>query len=160
MKFDYQDDQRSTSKRILSFYAVVMLLVYAGYVVMDYMRLSRGDVFGDLTNLTPTELESAKQLGMWTIGFEVSFALLFLICSIVTVYLYHKNEDFQFIRLFTVLNIGLFLVVGLLGAGVSFIIPIPVGNLIQIVVIPTYFLVALVLYTLYTSRLMRKDKGL
>lgn len=145
---------------MVSFYAIIMLLLYIGYVVTDYVRLSRGEEFGNLTNLSEAQLASVQQLGIWTIGFEVSFALLFLIGCIVTVYLYRTNEDLQFIRVFTMVNIGLFLLVGIIGAGLSFIIPIPIGNLIQIVVIPTYFLIALVLYTVYAARVTRKDKGL
>ncbi len=158
MKLDVQNEQSAASKRVFSLYTIVMLLIYAGYVAMDTFRISRADQF--VGGLTPEELASIDQVATWVIGLEVSFAFLFLACSIITLYLFHKNEDIQLIRNYTVLNIGLFLVVGLLGAGLSFVLPVPMGNLIQIIFIPTYFLVALVLYVIYATRKMRKENEL
>lgn len=136
-----------------------MLLLYIGYVAMDTLRLNRADQFTHKA-LTPDELRSIDQVATWMIGFEVSFAILFLICSMVTIYRCIKHADTQFIRVFTVLNIGLFLVVGIAGAGLSLVLPMPIGNLLQILFIPTYFLVALVLYTVYVTRKMRKENEL
>lgn len=159
LKVERQKELSAANKKVFSLYAIVMLIIYIGYVFMNHLRVSREKQFAGEETSTEA-IDSINQATIWMIGFEVSFALLFLVCGVIYLYLYHKNDDFNLVRNYTVLNIGLFIVVALLGSGLSLVLSVKLSNLVQIVFIPTYLLVALVLYLIYTTRKKREEDAL
>lgn len=137
--------KRTIHRKLFAFYLIVMFLLYTGFIMMENNHVNKA------------ELQRVEQPNVWSVGFEVSFSILFLGAIIAVVYIYRTRKDIHLMWNFIVLHIGLFIVIGLVGGIVAYIFSLPIGNVMQILMIPAYFFIALVLYTIYEYIKLKKD---
>ena len=131
-------------------YLVLMLLFYLGYLFLDNYRLNQSVHWLSKNNLTQADVERINQIGTWTTNFEFVFIALFTIAMCISIFGYRKSiED---IKHFLVVNIILFTGITIISLVLLQVTQLPIGNLMQPIVIPTYLLGGLLIYMLWVSR--------
>ena len=144
------------------FYSILMLLFYLGYLLLENYRLNNSTHWLSKNNLTEANVESIIQLGTWTSNFEFAFLSLFTITMCISIFSYRKRKNRENIKRYLVINIILFIAITIISFVLLPFTQLPIGNLIQPIVIPTYLLGGLLIYMLWVSkkhRLVEKEKN-
>ena len=134
-------------------YFILMLLFYLGYLLLENYRLNNSAHWLSKTNLTEADVESIIQLGTWTSNFEFAFLALFMIAMCISIFGYRKN--IENIKRFLFVNIILFIGITVISFVLLQVTQLPIGNLMQPIVIPTYLLGGLLIYMLWVSKKQR-----
>ena len=135
-------------------YLILMPLFYLGYLLLEnYKRLNNSPHWLSKTNLTEADVESIIQLGTWTSNFEFAFLALFMSAMCVSIIGYRKN--IKSIKRFLFVNIILFIGITVVSFVLLQVTQLPIGNLIQPIVIPTYLLGGLLIYMVWVSKKKR-----
>ena len=131
-------------------YFILMLLFYLGYLLLENYRLNNSTHWMSKNNLTEADVESIIQLGTWTSNFEFIFIALFTIAMCICIFGYRKNRE-NIIR-FLILNTALFITITIISFVLLPFTQLPIGNLLQPIVIPTYLLGGLLIYVLWVLK--------
>ncbi|OMF11771.1 hypothetical protein BK131_20060 [Paenibacillus amylolyticus] len=132
----------------LLIYAVLMLISYSIYLFLENARLSQSQQWLSEGTLTQDDVNSISQIGRWTTISESAFLILFVIGFIFVMYQFQKKP----LKHFLIFNAALFIGVALISYVVSLASSMPIGNSVQPVIIPTFLLVALCIYTFWRTR--------
>ncbi|MFD2042963.1 hypothetical protein ACFSTA_01425 [Ornithinibacillus salinisoli] len=136
---------------IISTYIGFMLMFYLGYILLEIYRLNNSEQWRTTKFLTQEDIQSIRELGTWTSIPEFLFLGLFLLASIL-LFRYRKNK--RVLSHFIIINLFLFLAIFLIGYLLSTFITAPIGNLTQPLILPTFFL--LVMIVMYAGYMMKK----
>lgn len=128
-------------------YSFLMVLFYMGYIFLDNHRLNKSELWLSKNSLTAEDVESINRVGMWTSSFEFLFIILFITMSILC--LIKNREDKKILKQFLSVNILLFIGVVALGCLIFLVTPLPIGNIMQPLFIPTFIFGGLLLYLLW-----------
>ena len=131
-------------------YFILMLLLYLGYLLLENYRLNNSTYWSSKTNLTEADVESIIQFGTWTSNFEFVFIALFTIAMCISIFGYRKNREN--IKRFLILNTALFITITIISFVLLPVTQLPIGNLMQPIVIPTYLLGGLLIFMLWVSK--------
>ena len=131
-------------------YFILMLLFYLGYLFLDNYRLNQSVHWLSKSNLTTADVERINQIGTWTSNFEFVFIVLFTIAMCISIFGYRKNREN--IKRFLILNTALFITITIISFALLQVTKLPIGNLMQPIVIPTYLLGGLLIYMLWVSK--------
>jgi len=132
----------------LLIYMVLLLISYSMYVILENTRLSHAQQWLSETNITQNGVDSISQLGRWITLSESVFLLIFVIAMIVVMVRYQKKPTNQFF----IGNAALFVGIAIVSYVISLMSSLPIGNLIQPVIIPTFILIAVYIYRLWKTR--------
>ena len=131
-------------------YFILMMLFYLGYLFLENYRMNQSVDWFSKSNLTQADVESINQLVTWTSNFELVFIVLFTIAMCISIFGYRKNREN--IKRFLILNTALFITITIISLILLQVTQLPIGNLIQPIVIPTYLLGGLLVYMLWVSK--------
>ncbi|MBY0204661.1 hypothetical protein NKT34_20975 [Paenibacillus polysaccharolyticus] len=132
----------------LLIYMVLLLISYSMYVIWENTRLSHAQQWLSETNITQNGVDSISQLGRWTTLSESMFLVIFVIAMIVVMLRYQKKPTNQFF----IGNAALFVGIAVVSYVISLMSSMPIGNLIQPIIVPVFILVALYIYRLWKTR--------
>jgi len=131
---------------IMPVYIGLMLLVYLGYILLDNSRLKQSEQWINANNLTQRNIQSIEQLGFWASILEVAFLGLLVLATFL-LFQYRKNG--KILVHFITLHLCLFTAVFLIGYISSFFLIAPLGNLTQPLILSTFLLMLIVIYTVF-----------
>ncbi|MGQ8870676.1 hypothetical protein [Paenibacillus sp. TSA_86.1] len=132
----------------LLIYMVLLLISYSMYVIWENTRLSHAQQWLSETNITQNGVDSISQNGRWTTLSESMFLVIFVIAMIVVMLRYQKKPTNQFF----IGNAALFVGIAVVSYVISLMSSMPIGNLIQPIIVPVFILVALYIYRLWKTR--------
>lgn len=132
----------------LLIYTFLLLISYSIYVILENTRLSHAQQWLSETNITQNDVDSISQLGRWTTLSESVFLIIVVLAIIVVMYRYQKKPVNQFF----IGNLALFVGLAIVSYVISLMSSLPIGNLIQPVIIPTFILIAVYIYRLWKTR--------
>ncbi|SCY35956.1 hypothetical protein SAMN05720606_104122 [Paenibacillus polysaccharolyticus] len=132
----------------LLIYTVLLLISYSIYVILENTRLSHAQQWLSETNITQNDVDSISQLGRWTTLSESVFLIIVVLAMIVVMYRYQKKPVNQFF----IGSLALFVGFAVASYVISLMSSMPIGNLIQPVIIPTFILIAVYIYRLWRTR--------
>lgn len=130
-------------------YFVLMVLFYVHYVWLEFYRLRSSNQRSSGSSISTQAVEEISQPGLWTSITESLFLSLFVLVMLIMMVRYRRN-----VRKLIPFAIGhaiLFAWIGVFSLAGSQVTFMPVGNLIQPIIIPTFLLFALPIYVLYGS---------
>ena len=127
-------------------YFVIMMLFYLEYLFLENYRMNQSIHWFSKSNLTQADVERINQFVTWTSNFELVFLALFTIAMCISFIGYRKNRES--IKRFLAINITLFITITILSFVLLQVTQLPIGNLIQPIVIPTYLIGGLLVYML------------
>ncbi|MBP2239867.1 hypothetical protein J2Z40_000420 [Cytobacillus eiseniae] len=131
-------------------YFGLMLLLYFGFIFLDNQRLNKSDLWLSKSLLTEVDVENISRLGMWASSFEFTFLALFIITMSIIIFRYRKN--IKILNCFLIVNTILFIGIMALSYIIFLITSLPIGNLLQPLFAPVYFLGGLFIYLLWISK--------
>jgi hypothetical protein len=118
------------------------------YVILVNTRLSHAQQWLSETNITQNDVDSISQLGRWTTLSESVFLIIVVLAMSVVMVRYQKKSVNQFF----IGNLALFVGFAVVSYVISLMSSMPIGNLIQPVIIPTFILIAVYIYRLWKTR--------
>lgn len=140
----------------LPIYLIVMVLLYSLYLFLEKYRLEQAKERLPKGNLTEQDMILMDQLGKWPMYVEGAFFFIFIVTAVYLMIKYRKNR--RHVTFFLVVNGFLFGSIYLLSFGLSRVLAITVGNVYQPIIVPTQFLIFLLIYTLLLRRRERQDR--
>ena len=132
----------------LLIYTILLLISYSMYVILVNTRLSHAQQWLSETNITQNDVDSISQLGRWTTLSESVFLIIVVLAMSVVMVRYQKKSVNQFF----IGNLALFVGFAVVSYVISLMSSMPIGNLIQPVIIPTFILIAVYIYRLWKTR--------
>ncbi|MBM6385232.1 cbb3-type cytochrome oxidase subunit 3 [Paenibacillus sp. PvP094] len=132
----------------LLIYNVLMIISYCSYLFLENTRLSQSQHWLTEGTITQEDVKSIDQIGKWTSISETVFLILFVIAIIYVMYMYQKKPA----RRFFIMNAALFIGLALISYMVSLNSSMPIGNLLQPVIIPSFLLIIFFIYNLWKKR--------
>lgn len=143
-----QTKSKKLPSLFLLMYTFLLLISYSMYVMLENTRLSHAQQWLSETNITPNDVDSISQLGRWTTLSESVFLIIVVLAMSVVMVRYQKKPVNQFF----IGNIALFVGFAVVSYVISLMSSMPIGNLIQPVIIPTFILIAVYFYRLWRTR--------
>ncbi|MGG0717152.1 hypothetical protein ABE096_06080 [Robertmurraya massiliosenegalensis] len=141
---------KSLADKILYLYFVLMLLLYFGYALLWNHRLNMSEHWSSTSFLTNEDVRTIDLFGKWTEGFESMFYILFVLMSIVYFIKNRKDRKNQsIIKQYFVGHIFLFVIAVILSWIFSLLTPVPINNLLILLLLPTTIFVVFLIYMLY-----------
>lgn len=132
----------------LHIYTILLLISYSMYVILENTRLSHAQQWLSENNITQNDVDSIRQLGRWITLSESVFLIIVVLAMSVVMYRYQKKSVNQFF----IGNLALFVGFAVVSYVISLMSSLPIGNLIQPVIIPTFILIAVYIYRLWKTR--------
>lgn len=123
---------------------------------MDQYSLKQSIQYAAQATVTPTDVEQIEQVRTWVLSAEVLFTVFLLLGMVVTLMIVSKETSTKPIWNFIVLNLCIGIAIGCLGYAIAAFSSHPIGNVLQILVLPAYCLIGFIIYTLYKTRKMKK----
>ncbi|MBD8035904.1 hypothetical protein H9635_04065 [Solibacillus sp. A46] len=151
----YKEITNRKSTLVRYFYVGAMLLFYLSYILLENYRHHQSEKWKSINNLTLQDVQAIQQLAYWNTVLESLFIGLFLIGAL---FLYKKNREK--LIYFIVLNICLFAFLFIMSYILSFFVQLPIGNLTQPLLIPTFILVPLMFYSSFISLKQRLGRSI
>ncbi|OIJ15146.1 hypothetical protein BKP35_04650 [Anaerobacillus arseniciselenatis] len=142
----YKDILVENKGTITSLYVGLMLVFYLGYVLLDNYRLNKPDHWLSTNYLTQEDIQRIQGLGTWTSVVEFLFIGLFILTAITLFYYRKKRSALSY---FLILHLSLFLAIFGLGYVLSFFLTAPIGNLTQPLILPTFLLLIIAIYSIF-----------
>lgn len=146
MHFFSKSSGNKTFSKIFIVYFILMLILYYSYVLLDHHRLNKSLYWLSKSRITEQDFDAIKQLGSWVSTFETLFLILFMVAVLTIHILFRKN--IKVLTHFLLLNVALFVGMALINYIVFLVTSLPIGNLMQPLIIPSYILIVLFIYVL------------
>lgn len=120
-----------------------MLVIHACYILLENYRISTSGQWLSKT-LNFKDAEKINDIGRWLLIVEVLLIILVLFAALISLKISHRTF-FQFI----LTNVLLFIVITLISYIVSLSTILPIGNLLQPLVLPIIILIGFSIYMLW-----------
>ncbi|WP_410771350.1 hypothetical protein [Fontibacillus sp. BL9] len=125
-------------------YLILMTLVFYAYALLDNHRLNQSDYWASKSRITQEDVEAIQRLGTWVTSFEELFFAEFVIAFIV-VHIYTLKNNKISLR-FIGFNAALFMGIALINFIVFLATSMPIGNLMQPLLLPSSMVIVLFVY--------------
>lgn len=131
-------------KLVTHLYLALMLLLYIGYIVVESYKQNKSEHWISKVNITQEDIQSISLVGTWTSSIEVMFLALFVMISSIVLIFYPRNK--KVLMYLLLIHLVLFIAILLASYTLTFITPLPIGNLTQPLITPIFLLVIISTY--------------
>lgn len=137
-------------KLLFSLYFFFMTILYLGYIFLENYRINLAEKYQVKSTIIPAEIERISFFGSMITSIELIFLFLFLAVSIYCLFM--ERKDKKILKIFLGLNIFFYFGILVLSIFLSTFRFLPVGNLLQPLIIPFYFYIGLLIYFVWVSK--------